>query len=271
MEEFVPDTPEIDNQQRVNEMAEQLFNQGIVLPHQFPYNDSISDDEREQILEIVKNKFAKNVALIYQLPQRDSDPIQNVFYNVEDNWFYKAFQICGYDSMVVAKTFYKWLNGDINTVVLVGDSLTVAKSVFNMIVTAFPLAIMGDQLNNYRELSAVCQNSSLYAIPFVKETPTPIMLHLMEGNSTHCVIEDRAIFINPMPMIVHCIDSDNAKNFIAKNVVIFFMSEHYSKVEECVTPRIELRDFVLNASIKCCTMNVHCKKIKPVCSVCNHN
>lgn len=269
IEDFVPDTPDVDYNKRIHDMADQMFARGIVMPHQFPYNESVSEEEREQILDIVRNKFAKNVALIHQLPPKESDTIKNVFYNIEDNWFYRAFQIVGYDSMMVAKAFHKWLSGDINTIVLVGDSLTIAKSVFNSIVAAFPLAIMGDSINNYHELSAVCQNSSLYALPFVRDAPTPIMLHLMEGNSAHCVMDDRAIVINPMPMIIHCLDPEYAKNFIARNVVIFFMSEHYSKIDECITPRVELRDFVLNASIRSCTMNVHCKVTKPVCSVCS--
>lgn len=269
MEDIIPDTPDVDYNSRLQEMAEQMFNKGIVLAQQFPYDDSISNEERDQILEIVRNKFAKNVALIHQLPQREQDAIKNVFYNIEENWFYKAFQIVGYDAMMVAKSMHKWLNGEINTIVLVGDSLTIAKSVFNAIVAAFPLAMLSDSINNYAELSAVCQNSSLYAVPFVRDKPTPIMLHLMEGNPAHCVIQDRAIMINPMPMIIHCTDPEYAKNFIARNVMIFFMSEHYSKLDECITPRMELRDFVLNASIRACTMNVHCKVTKPVCNVCS--
>lgn len=249
-------------------MAEQMFQQGIVIPNQFPFNDNISEDEREQILDIIRNKFAKNVSLINQLPSKENNAFKNVFYNIEDNWFYKAFQLCGYDAMLVANTFHKWLNAEVNTIVLVGDSLTIAKVVFNAIVSAFPLAIMGDSINNYAELAAVCQNSSLYAIPFVNQTPTPIMLHLMEGNSTHCVVDDRAVFINPLPLIIHCTDAEIAHKFIAKNVIMFFMSEHHSKIDECITTRTELRDFVLNASIHACTMNVHCKKNKPVCNVC---
>lgn len=267
---IIPETPSPTPKSPIHEMVDKLFDDGIAHSQQwnFPAPNTIHDDDRHNILKILKERFSPTVSLIAQLPRRDPQDIHSAFYRIEENWFYQAFQQAGYDGNAVGRCLYRWMNGDVNTIVLCGDGLSIAKTVFNNIAACFPMSVVDRDINSFKTMARVAADAAIYCIPFVEQKPDPIMLHLMEGNSTRCPIDDKAVFIKNVPILIHCNDVQLAKSFVAKNTVLFFLGEHHSKLSNCYAPRYELRDFVLHASPSVCFMNVHCKRDNPMCKNC---
>lgn len=231
--------------------------------------DELEEDQKKKLLSIMKDKFDKNIALIHHLPNKPSDSLKSLFYNKADNWFYKAFDLCGYDPSIVGKAFQEWLSGAFNTVVIVGDVLSIGKSVFNEIARCFPTAVFASEMNSMREIADVSKHSPLYCVSFVDKKPAPTMMQLMEGQSIQCIDKRGPFFINSVSMLIHCSNPEIAPSFIAQGTMVFFLYDHYSKLPSCCNPRGELADFVLNSALRMCKMNVHCKRDKPICAVCN--
>lgn len=270
----IPNTPSPTQKSPGSEMddlIDQLFRDGIAHEEQwtFPARHLTHQEDREKVLQTLKARFSPNVSLIYQLPTKDPDAIRSAFYNVTENWFFQAFEASGYDGGLCSRTLFRWLNGDINTLVLCGDGLSLAKTLFNHIVSCFPLAYIDTAINSFPTMSRISNHASVYCLPFVEEKPKAVMLHLMEGNSAACVMDRDPIYIRKMPMLIHCMNNHIAHSFIAKNTVLFFLSDHYSRIGSCYLPREELRDFVFNSPTPdACYMNVHCRRGNGVCTVC---
>lgn len=269
-EDIVPDTPSPTPKSPIRQLADQLFDDGIAHPEQwtFPAPSNIHQEDRLKILDILKARFAPSASLISHLPRKDTQDIQSAFYRIEDNWFYQAFHLSGYDGAAAGRCLYRWMNGDINTIVLCGDGLSVAKTIFNNIVASFPMAFIDKTINSFRSVYQVANDVAVYCVPFVDTKPDPVMLHFMEGNATRCFIDGKAVFIKNIPILIHCNSPEIAQSFVAKNTVLFFLSDHYSILPNCYAPRNEIRDFVLHASHSVCYMNVHCKRENPMCKNC---
>lgn len=262
----------MDDSENREAIVQQLFDHGIAHHQQWTLiSKDVPTSDRESILQELRAKFASNVALIHQLPKPDEDPIKEAFFNIEENWFYQIFDAAGYSPSVVAKTFNLWLNGHLNTIVLFGDVLSSAKSVFNAIASCFPMSVIDSRLNNIESMEQISSDASLYCVPFITSKPNPLMMHIIEGNDLTCNVKARITHIKAMPCLMHVTDISLAQDFIARNTVLFFLGDHYTKFNQCHMPRFELRDFVNHAASYSCIMNVHCKKKNPICTSCMLN
>lgn len=266
-DDVIPDTP---SQSPLQELVDQLFDEGIAYAQQwtFPPPKNFQDEDKQKILSILQSRFSPNVSLMSQLPRTDKDCIHAAFYNITENWFYKALEATGYDPLIVSRSFYRWMNGEINTIVLCGDGLSIAKTMFNHIVECFPMATIDEHINMIDSIARLSNNATIYCLPFVNEVPNSTMLHLMEGNSARCLVGCSPVYVKAMPILIHCCEPEIAQNFVAKNTVIFFMNDHHAKINPCYNARNEMRDFILRASLSACYMNVHCKRDNPMCKTC---
>lgn len=268
----IPETPVASqsSDQQDMDIINQLFVEGIAHEEQWtlPSKKFMSDRDRELTVQLMQSKFSKKVPLLMQLPPEEVDSLKAALYNASDNWFYQIFEKEGYHPEMVAKCVKMWLDGEVNTLVLCGGNLTTAKMVFNAISSCFPMAVMESNLNSVYSIYKCSEKTSLYCVPYVDVPPTPIMLHLMEGNNTTCMIEDRVAYVSPPPMLIHCSDLSMGHAFLAKGISVFFFTQDSALVTPCYTPRSELRFFVSNCDSEKCLLTLHCKKENPLCAVC---
>lgn len=253
-------------------VIEQLFRDGVAHDEQwtFPSRDLVHEDVRNKVLAALQEKFAPNVPLLQQLPSEDTDTLRNAFRDVTDNWYHQLFETEGYDGTAVSQTFYAWLNGEINTVVLCGGRLSNAKVLYNMVTACFPFAVADLCINSIPSLASIAPHASLYCLPFVEEKPNPLLLHYLEGNPLNCCIKEKITHVKRMPCLIHLTDITLAPHFVARNTAILFLVGDHSKTPQCYAPRQELRDFIHSWSPPChrCTMTLHCKKEHPLCNPC---
>lgn len=208
------------------------------------------------------------MTLIHQLPVNRNDPIRDAFYDPSDNWFYKMFKSEGYDAGMVANTLHRWLSGRINSLVLCGSNLANAKTVFNAILNCFPGAVVDTKLNSMYSLHKCSMSASIYCVPYVDSAPNPLMLHLMEGNSTNCLVGDEVVHIKSIPILVHCSELSLAQTFIANNIAVLFLTGNAEFEVDSLLMRNELSDFVHHADAHHCMLTLHCKSENPLCEVC---
>ncbi|BCZ16692.1 hypothetical protein ORF13 [Aviadenovirus bubonis] len=254
----------------MEKLVNQFFVEGIALDSQWTLQcqQLIPYEQRQQIIEKLQPKFASNIPLLQQLPQDEDDVIRLAFYEPSDNWFHQLFRHEGYNPKLCSIAIRKWLTGQINTLVLIGRSISTAKLLYNALSHCFPLAVHDEQINSFGSMAEIAGHASVYCIPNVNTEPSPLMLHLMEGNTASCWHRGKVTHIRSMTMLIHCIDISIAHKFLTRNTAIFFLTDELSEITACYAPRIELRDFVRGAIGKSCLLAMHCKIDNPMCVTC---
>lgn len=250
-----------------------LYDQGVCFENQItlPACNDIDPEDKEKIFQNLRERFNTGLVPYYQLPAVDPDPFISRFYT-GDNWFARAFDKSGYHPRIVAKALKDWLSvqGSITTIILVGDDLSLAKEVFNGISRSFPRAIIGEQLNDLKAMAVVSSQASIYCLPFVSEKPTPVVAHILEGNSTTTHVGPDVIHVRAVPYLIHCNNEAVACHFLRRGSKILHLQQPYTDMEPCYNYRKELAEFVRNAGPDACFFNIHCRQSQPLCSFCQN-
>ncbi|AKR76186.1 ORF13 protein [Fowl aviadenovirus D] len=259
---------------QMDALIERLFRDGIAHRSQWdqmPAYDqyTLRPDEREYVLGALRERFGNSRSLYAQLPYEEPESLRLAFYNPEENWFHQLLEKEGYDAALCALTIKRWLNGEINTLILCGGRLANAKLLYNVLASCFPMAISDSDLNDIERIANVAQHTSLYCVPFVDRAPSTLALHFMEGNSGTCYIAGRPVFVRAPQMLIHCTDVSIACSFLCRNSTILFLTAPQELTPVCHNPRRELKDFVASTSRTVpCAAVMHCKRENRLCQTC---
>lgn len=278
---FIPETPSSsisppifspspDSVRSTDLIIEQLFNEGVAHELQWTsFTKSIyTETDQMIILNALQQRFSKQLSLEQQLPNERISALHPSFYDPSQNWFYQLFTSHGYDAMSVAGVFNKWLKGKCNSIVLCGGRLSSAKLLFDLLAQIFPTSIVVSDLNSLIDICTSAPFTPLICIPYALNTPSPLVLHLMEGNATHSLIDGTLRFFPKTAFLIHCADIGLAHQFVGRNTAAFFMPDPPPvDLSPCPHPRLELRTFSTHFS-STCLMSLHCKTDTPLCSVC---
>ncbi|QGQ62547.1 ORF13 [Fowl aviadenovirus E] len=255
-------------------LVEKLFRDGIA--HQSQWDEHVEHqdyhlrpEEKECVIAVLRDRFGSHRSLYAQLPTDNPDSLRLAFYNPDENWFHQVLEKEGYDAALFAITLRKWLDGDINTLVLCGSRLSNAKLLYNVLLSCFPLAISDGDLNDTARLAAIAPHTSLYCVPFVETQPSTLTLHFMEGNSGTCYIHEKPVFVRAPQMLIHCSNVSIAYSFMCRNASILFLTAPHDQTPTCLNPRRELKDFISTVThTVSCGATMHCKRDSPLCQIC---